>query len=103
MTYQIYRTDKAESQLHDILMYRAEVTGSVERALALLDVLERELSQLADFPGMGAFPRYAALRTRGFRVLIVEKYLVFYKADHQKKMVMIYAIVDGRRDYLNLI
>ena len=103
MAYHIYRTDKAESQLHDIIMYRVEVSGSVDAGLALLDVLEKEISGLADFPEMGAPPRYAALRARGFRVLIVEKYLVFYKVDHREKAVMIYAVVDGRRDYLNLI
>lgn len=103
MAYHILRTDRAESQLHDIILYRVEVTGSIDAGLSLLDVLETELSGLADFPEMGAPPRYAALRARGFRVLIVEKFLVFYKADHQKQQIMVYAVVDGRRDYLNLI
>ena len=103
MGYQIYRTDKADEQLHDIIRYRADLTGNVEAGLALLDALEAEVRKLADFPDMGAPPRYGALRARGFRVLIVEKQLIFYKVDHNAKRVVIYAVVDGRRDYLNLI
>ena len=37
------------------------------------------------------------------RVLIAEQHLVNYTVDKERKMVIVYAIVDGRRDYLNLI
>lgn len=103
MAYRIERTDKAAEQLRDILLYRAEVTGSVEQALELLASFEKAVSSLADFPEMGAPPRYAALRLRGFRVLIVEKHLLFYKVDPTEETVTVYAVVDGRRDYLDLI
>lgn len=103
MSYSIARTAKADEQIRDIVFYRAELTGSIDSALSLLDDLEAGIGRLAEFPELGAPPRYAALRARGFRVLIVEKHLVFYKADHEGKTVTIYAVVDGRRDYLNLI
>lgn len=103
MSYRIERTAKAEDQLRDIILYRAELTGSIDSALELLDRFESDVKQLSEFPDIGAPPRYAALRARGFRVLIVEKYLLFYKVDHQQAVVTVYAIVDGRRDYLNLI
>ena len=103
MAYQILRTAKADEQLRDIVLYRAEVAGSAAAALEFLDRLEQKIDRLADFPESGSFPRYGALRARGYRVLIAEKHLVFYKVDKERKMVIIYAIVDGRRDYLNLI
>ena len=103
MAYQIVRTAKADEQLRDIVLYRAEVAGSAAAALEFLDRLEQKISRLADFPESGALPRYGALRARGYRVLIAEKHLVFYKVDEERKMVIVYAIVDGRRDYLNLI
>ena len=103
MRYRIERTAKAEEQLRDIVFYRAELTQSVDAAMKLLDKLETEVMQLADFPEAGAPPRYAALRDRKFRVLIIEKYLLFYKVNHESKTVTIYAVVDGRRAYLNLI
>ncbi len=102
MPFPIERTSKAEEQLRDIILYRAELAG-VDSALELLNRLEKGIGRLADFPDSGAPPRYSVLRSRGYRVLIVEKYLVFYKVDHRKQVVTIYAVVDGRRDYLNLI
>lgn len=103
MTYRIDRTEKANDQIHTIIMYQVELTGRVEAGLALLGLFEKELNALAQFPEMGAPPRYAALRARGYRVLIVDKFLMFYKVDHEAKQIMVYAVVDGRRDYLNLI
>ena len=104
MVYQIERTDKADGQLWDIVLYRAGVRDSVDAALELLDSMEAEINQLAGFPECGAPPHYAALRARGYRVLIVaKKYLAFYKVDHERKAVTIHAIVDGRQDYLNLV
>jgi len=103
MAYQIVRTAKADEQLRDIVLYRAEVAGNAEAALEFLDRLKQKIDRLADFPESGSFPRYGALRARGYRVLIAEKHLVFYKVDKERKMVIVYAIVDGRRDYLNLI
>ena len=103
MAYRVERTDLADAQIRDIVLYRAEITGSANAALELLDAFESGLMQLAEFPDPGAPPRYPALRARGYRVLIVEKYLFFYKVDHECKIVTIHAAVDGRRDYLNLI
>ena len=103
MAYRIVRTAKADEQLRNIVLYRAEVAGNAEAALEFLDRLKQKIDHLADFPESGSFPRYGALRARGYRVLIAEKHLVFYKVDKERKMVIVYAIVDGRRDYLNLI
>ena len=103
MAYQIVRTAKADEQLRDIVLYRAEVAGNAEAALEFLDRLKQKIDRLEDFPESGSLPRYGALRARGYRVLIAEKHLVFYKVDEERRIVTIYAIVDGRRDYLNLI
>ncbi|NMB28091.1 MAG: type II toxin-antitoxin system RelE/ParE family toxin, partial [Tissierellia bacterium] len=51
----------------------------------------------------GSIPRYSILKKQGYRVVIVEKHLIFYKVNEEKKTVIIYAIVDGRREYQNLI
>ncbi len=51
----------------------------------------------------GSVPRYSILRRQGYRVLIVEKHLIFYKVNENEKTVTIYAVVDGRQEYKNLI
>lgn len=103
MAYQIQRTEKADEQIRDIILYRAELKGDIKAGLELLDQMESEIMSLGDFPEMGPKPRYSALRKRGFRVLIIDRYLVFYKVDHSKQLVIVHAVVDGRREYLNLI
>lgn len=42
-------------------------------------------------------------KRQGYRILIVEKNLVFYKVDERKKEVIVYAVVDQRRDCLKII
>lgn len=58
---------------------------------------------LEDNPYIGIEPKYNVLRKQGDLVLILEKDIVFYKVDDRKKLVIIYAIVDQRQDYLSII
>lgn len=103
MKYKIVRTDKADEQLRGIIFYIAEDSGSVDIALNYLDKIEAAINNLKDFPLSGSIPRYSILRKQGYRMLIVERHLIFYKIKDDKREVVIYAIVDGRREYRNLI
>lgn len=103
MKYKVIRTDKADEQLREIIFYIAEDSGSIDIALNYLDKFEKAINSLEEFPMSGSVPRYSILKKQGFRVLIVERYLVFYKIYEDRKEVVIYAIVDGRREYRNLI
>lgn len=103
MKYQILRTEKANEQLREIIFYIADDSGSVDIALKYLDKIENSIKRLEDFPFSGSVPKYSILRKQGYRVLIVEKHLVFYKVNELEKTVIIYAVVDGRREYRNLL
>lgn len=103
MKYSIVRTDKADEQLRDIILYIADDSGSVDIALNYLNKVEKAVNSLEDFPMSGSIPKYSILRKQGFRVLVVERHLIFYKINEDKKEVVIYAIIDGRREYRNLI
>ena len=103
MNYKIMRTDKADEQLRNDILYIAKDTGSVERALSYLEKIENAINLLGTTPYIGTKPRYSILRKQGYLVLIVEKHLVFYKVSEGDKTVIIYAIIDGRREYKNLI
>ena len=103
MKYKIIRTDKADEQLREIIFYIAEDSRSIDIALNYLDKIEKAINSLEEFPMSGSIPRYSILKKQGFRVLIAERHLVFYKINEDKKEVVIYAVVDGRREYRNLI
>jgi toxin ParE1/3/4 len=103
MMYRIVQTDKAIDQLRDILFYLASQTGDNRIALQLFESFEKGMMRLSEFPDSGSIPRYSILRKQGFRVILIGNYLVFYKVSVEENLVVIYAIVDSRREYLNLI
>ena len=100
--YTLLRTDTADSLIHKIILDIAEKFGA-EVALDKLDELENQIVLLADNPYMGTDPRYMILRRQGYKVLVTEKNLVFYKINEIQKVVTVYAVVDQRQDYLNII
>ena len=102
MKYEILRTDTADAGIRRIILYGAQNFGN-DIALEKLDEIEDNISILADNPYIGSEPKYPVLKRQGYKVLILEKNLVFYKIDEQNKKVIIYAVVDQRQDYLNII
>ena len=102
MRYKVLRTDTADALIRNIVLYIAENFGN-ETALSKLEDLERSILKLAENPYIGTDPRYMVLKRQGYKVLILEKDLVFFKIDENKKEVTVYAVVDQRQDYLSII
>ena len=102
MKYKVQRTDTADSLIRRIVLFVAEKFGN-DVALEKLDYLEKSIMSLAENPCLGVEPRYNVLKRQGYRVLILEKDLVFYKVDDMKKLVTVYAVVDHRQDYVSII
>lgn len=103
MKYKVFRTDKAEEQLREIIFYIADDSGNIDIALEYLNRIETAINRLEEFPESGSVPRYLILKKQGYKVLIVERHLISYRINETDKLVIIYAIVDGRREYRNLI
>lgn len=102
MKYNVIRTDTADAGIRKIVLYIAQNFGN-EVALKKLDEIENRILELGDDPYIGTEPRYLVLKRQGYKVLILEKNLVFYKINESNKCVVIYAVVDQRQDYLNII
>lgn len=100
--YKIIRTDTADVCLRKIVLFIAKNFGN-DVALEKLDYIEEEINKLSSNPYIGTDPRYLVLKKQGFKVLILKKDLVFYKIDEENKVVTIYAVVDERQDYLDII
>ena len=102
MKYKVLRTDTADSLIRNIILYVVERFGN-DVALEKLNALETSILALADNPYIGTDPRYTVLKRQGYKVLITEKDLVFYKINEEQKEVTIYAVFDQRQDYLSII
>lgn len=96
---QINITEIAEQDLFETVEYIA--TDNPSAALQLADEFEQSILRLADFPLMGAIPKNRRLAVKGYRILIVSDYLVFYVIDGET--VEIRRIISGKRNYIKLL
>ena len=102
MKYKVMRTDTADAGIRKIILYVAQNFGN-KVALEKLNEIEQRILELGEDPYIGKSPGYLVLKRQGYKVLILEKDLVFYKIDEENKEVVVYAVVDQRQDYLNII
>ncbi len=89
----------AQEDLLSILEFVAK--DSPSRALSFVDRLDERIGQLEDHPLLGRVPRHPKLREYGYRVLVIESYLVFYIVRSQT--VEIHRVVHGSRNLDHLI
>lgn len=102
MKYEVIRTDTADAGIRKIILYVAQNFGNTV-ALEKLDEIEKRILDLGDDPYIGTNPGYLVLKRQGYKVLVLEKDLIFYKIDEENKKVVVYAVVNQRQDYLNII
>lgn len=94
--YLIKITEAAEQDLSSIVDYISK--DNFAAALMLAENIEKSILQLEDFPLSGAIPKNQRLSRKGYRILIIDSYLVFYIL-LDNKTVEIRRIISGRRDY----
>ncbi len=74
--YKLRYLPAAQDDLISIFDYIAR--DSPKRALSFVEKLDKRIGLLEGHPLLGRAPRHPKLREYGYRVLIVESYLVFY-------------------------
>jgi len=89
----------AQGDLIEIFDYIAQ--DSATRALAFVDKLDKKIGLLGTHPLLGRIPRHSKLREYGYRVLIIESYLIFYVIHGQT--IEIHRVVHGSRNLDHLI
>jgi addiction module RelE/StbE family toxin len=89
----------AEKDLDDIFDYI--VGDNPAAAASQLEKFDRSISQLAFYPELGVSPKDDRLKKLGYRMLIVDKYLVIYVV--KAKTVQIRSIIHGARQYSFLL
>lgn len=89
----------AQEDLISVLEFIAQ--DSPSRAISFVDHLDERIGQLERHPLLGRVPRHPKLRESGYRVLVIESYLVFYIVRGQT--VEIHRVVHGSRNLDDLI
>ena len=89
----------AQEDLLSILEFIAQ--DSPSRAMTFTDTLDERIAALGSHPHLGRLPRHLQLRALGYRVLIIDSYLVFYLV--REKLIEIHRVVHGSRDLEHLV
>ena len=98
--HRISITEAAAQDLAKIVDYIASVNP--DAALRMAESIEQGIIMLEDFPLTGKTPKDRRLTRQGYRILIVDSYLVFY-VFLNNEMVEIRRIISGKRDYKFLL
>ncbi len=93
--YDVRYLPAAEQDLVDILDYIAR--DNPDAARTFVNRVDRAIGHLAFLPRAGRLPEDARLRRLGYRVLVVEDYLVFYVVT--RRTVQIRRVIHGARRY----
>ena len=93
--YEIRYLTTAENDLVDIFEYINKDNPTA--AISQLEKFDKSISHLASNPFLGIVPKDERLKNLGYRMLIIDKYLVFYVV--KTKTVQIRRIIHGARRY----
>ena len=93
--FRIRYLSTAQKDLDEIFDYILKDNPSA--ALSLLEKFDHSISQLSLNPKLGVIPKDDRLKNLGYRILIVEKYLVFYVV--KPRSIQIRRIIHGARKY----
>ncbi len=97
--YEIRYLPAAINDLEEIFTYIANDRPMAARSW--LEKLDQSVSNLASQPEVGVIPRDDRLKRLGYRILIIDKYLVFYVL--KNKIVQVRRIIHGARRYKFLL
>ena len=83
--------------IRNILDYISIDNPSV--AQKLINNLNNKIGNLSEFPLIGIVPRDKQLKSKKYRLLIINKFIVFYFIDNQKEHVKIARVLSNKRNY----
>ena len=89
----------AQDDLNNIFDWIAK--DSPARALTFVAKIDKRIGTLSQSPNLGRIPSNAKLREYGYRVLILDSYLVFYVI--HDKVIQIHRVIHASRNLDHLI
>src|SRR5574344_414617 len=99
MAYSLMLSDHFKDDLSLQMDYLSKVAPKERVEQTLRSLLER-IELLNNNPYLGIEPRSADIKNWGFRVLILDEFLVFYKVNETTKAVMLSSVFSSKENYL---
>ena len=92
-------TESADEDFYNMIDYLSNF--SLESAVNISSKVKKAIDRLAENPRLGVAPKHQELVNKGYLMLIVEKYLVFYVI--LDEVIEVRYIIHGSRDYKYLV
>jgi toxin ParE1/3/4 len=99
--YKIKYLPAAQADLLGIFEYISP--HNLSAADRLLDAFDNEISKLGSLPRLGKVIDDYELRAKGYRILVVENYYVFYVIHEDDLLIKVHRVLSSRQDYLQWI
>jgi toxin ParE1/3/4 len=96
-------TGSAKSDLFESASFIISDTGNREATNKYLKKIEKGIMSLNEFPELGVIPKYRLLKLQGYRFLIIDSHLIFYKINPLSNEVIIYRIIHNKQSYTSLL
>ena len=77
--------------------------GSKQGAVRIKDKMNKAAEQILMFPYSGISVPDLKLSKLGFRMILVEKYLMFYKVFEDEQKIIFYHVLNGKTNYPSLM
>ena len=72
-------------------------------AIRMFENIKASIGKLADFPLLGPVPLDRKIAEQGYRMIIVDPYLVFYILVMEDNTVEIHRVLYGKQDYSRIL
>ena len=102
-SYSLKFTPKAGEDLEQIYSYISGKLFNPPAASDLLEKIEQGIMKLKDFPNSCSLVSDELLKSKGYRKLIVENYIVFHLVNELEKQVVIMRILYGAQNYQDFL
>lgn len=97
----IYLSPEAESDLSEIKKYISEDLENPSAAMSTIKKITKNIRMLSDYSLIGTPLSSVADVQGGYRYIVIDNYMVFYRPDEEK--VYVDRVLYGRRDYLRIL
>ena len=101
-TFQIEFLSSALNDITEIISAFI-MLGSKNGAIRMKEKINKAAQQLSVFPFSGVTVPDDKLARSGYRMIIIEKYLMFYRIFEDDKKVIIYRVLNGKINYPTLL
>ena len=101
--YSIETSNLFKIDIQTIYNFIMEEYDSPLAADNLIIHLKDKLNQLKEKPFSRAIVKDTVLASKGYRIIQIKNYLLFYKVDEKSKIVKLHRFLHGSRDWVNIL